>query len=69
MDWVIGGLLAGIISGLVPLIFGMKKDLPNMALGGFFACIITGLVGGFVLAIPMAAGFWYFINKASTNKP
>ena len=64
---MIFGLLAGLLVGLVPLITGMKKNQPALAVGGFFACIITGAILGLILAVPTACLFWWLVKK-SPNK-
>lgn len=58
------GLFAGLLVGLVPLITGMKKNQPALAVGGFLTCSITGAILGLVLAIPAACLFWWLIKKA-----
>lgn len=63
-----GALIVGIISGCVPLIYGLSKNQLSLALGGFFACIICGFVLGAILAFPMAGLFYYFINKNSSSQ-
>ena len=62
-----GALFIGIISGCVPLIYGLYKNQLALALGGFFACIICGFVLGALLAFPMAGLFFYFIRNGSKS--
>ena len=61
------GTIEGLLLGLIPLITGMKKNQPGLAIGGFFACIVVGAVGGFILGIPAAALFWWLIKKAENK--
>jgi len=65
--WLIGALLIGILSGCVPLIYGLKKNQLALALGGFFACIVSGFALGAILAFPMAGIFFYFIRNNSKS--
>ena len=58
------GLFAGLLVGLVPLITGMKKNQPALAIGGFFACTITGAILGLILAVQTACLFWWLVKKA-----
>lgn len=60
---VFGALLIGIFSGCVPLIYGLNKNQPALALGGFFACVISGFVLGAILAFPMSGLFFFFIKN------
>jgi len=62
-----GALLIGILSGCVPLIYGLNKNQLALALGGFFACIISGFVLGALLAFPMAGLFFFFIRNNSKS--
>ena len=64
---VFGALLVGLLSGCVPLIYGLNKNRLSLALGGFFACVISGFVLGALLAFPMAGLFFYFIRKSSNQ--
>lgn len=61
------GTIEGLLLGLLPLITGMKKNQPGLAFGGFFGTIVAGAVGGFILGIPAAALFWWFVRKAENK--
>jgi len=65
---ILGGLV-GVFSGCVPLIYGVSKNQLGLALGGFFACTVSGCVLGAILAFPMAGVFFYLIrnNPKSTR--
>lgn len=65
--FIVGAGLIGILSGCVPLIYGLSKNQPALALGGFFACIISGFILGAILAFPMAGLFFYFIRSYSKS--
>lgn len=62
---VLGALFIGILSGCVPLIYGLKQNQLALAIGGFFACIVSGIILGAVLAFPMAGLFFYLIKNNS----
>ena len=67
MDVILGALVIGILSGCVPLIYGLNKNQLALALGGFFACIVGGFVLGAILAFPMAGLFFFFIRNNSKS--
>ncbi len=67
INGMIFGTVEGLLLGLLPLILGMKKNQPGLAIGGFFGCLITGAFGGFILGIPTAALFWWLIKKAENK--
>lgn len=60
-----GALLTGIIIGLIPIIYGLKKEKIGLAIGGFFVCVISGLFFGLLLAIPAVTVVVYLIWKKS----
>ena len=67
LEGIIFGTIEGLLLGLIPLITGMKRNRPGLALGGFFACVVAGAVGGFILGIPTSALFWWLIKKAENK--
>jgi hypothetical protein len=68
MEVIVVALIVGILSGCVPLVYGLQKNQLALALGGFFACVISGFALGAILAFPMAGLFFYFIRKAKPEK-
>ena len=58
---IIGAFVAGAICGLVPLVYGLATGETGLAVGGFVACVIGGLLLGVLLAVPMAAIFAWLI--------
>jgi hypothetical protein len=66
-EGLVFGTIEGLLLGLIPLITGIKRNQPGLAFGGFFVCIISGTVGGFILGIPAAALFWWLIKKAANK--
>ena len=65
---IVGAVLAGIVCGLVPLIFGHVRGEKGLAWGGFAACLVAGLVLGLLLAVPMAIVFTVLIWKNSKDR-
>ena len=60
---LIGSLVAGALIGAIPAICGAVKQKMGLAIGGFFACLVSGLILGMILAIPVCAVFLYLIFK------
>lgn len=65
MDTIYGALLMGGICGLGPIIVGALKKNMGLGIGGFFACVFSGLVLGILLAAPMCGIFIWLIIKKS----
>lgn len=61
---ILGAVVVGIITGLIPCITGFKKGKIGLAIGGFFACVVGGLILGLILAIPLCVLFMYLIQKS-----
>ncbi|MDD3192770.1 MAG: hypothetical protein PHE47_02800 [Oscillospiraceae bacterium] len=57
---VVGVVLGGLL-GLVPLICGLVKKRTGLAISGFFACMVGGIVLGIFLAVPMCILFTVLI--------
>ena len=66
-EGLVFGTIEGFLLGLIPLITGMKRNQPGLAFGGFFACIIAGIVGGFISGVPASALFWWLIKNADNK--
>jgi hypothetical protein len=66
---VIGGLVAGLVMGLIPLIVGLKKRQKALAWSGFGACILSGLLLGLLLALPVAIVFLIIILVQGKKTP
>ncbi len=60
---IVGSLLTGLAIGAVPLICGIIKRKIGLAIGGFFACVVSALILGALLAIPVAGLFVFLIFK------
>jgi hypothetical protein len=66
---IVGAIAVGIICGLVPLIFGLKKQRVALAWAGFAASAAGGFILGLLGAIPMAAIFSGWIAMSGSAKP
>ena len=60
---ILGALVVGCVLGGVDAFCGAKKGKIGLAIGGFVACVIAGLLLGMILAIPVCAVFLYLIYK------
>lgn len=54
---VIGALIGGGLSGLIPYFFGKKRGQPTLGIVGLVCCIVAGLIPGIILALPVAGVF------------
>ncbi len=68
-DSLIDGFLVGLICGVVPLYFSTGKDRLSLGFGGLLACVVSGLLLGLLLAIPIAGVFLWLIFRQSTPVP
>jgi hypothetical protein len=62
---MIGAVVAGGLCGLVPLVYGLARGETGLALCGFAACLISGVLFGVLLAVPFAAAFAWVIWRQS----
>ena len=60
---IIFGTLAGILSGIIPLFVGVKKEKLGFGIGGFFASVLSGAILGLILAIPISKHFLTGLTK------
>lgn len=60
---VIGALMMGALVGAIPAICGAVKGKIKLALLGFLACLVSNLILGMVLSIPVCAVFLWLIFK------
>lgn len=67
-SYLFGGLMAGLILGAIPAIAGGIKGKLGLGLGGLAACVVSGLLLGMLLAIPVCVVFLYFIFKKDPSK-
>lgn len=54
MDFILFGLLAGIVCGIAPLIIAIKKGRDSFGVWSMVACAIAGTILGMLLAVPVA---------------
>jgi hypothetical protein len=66
---LLGGLVAGLVMGLIPLIVGLKKRQKALAWSGFGACILSGLLLGLLLSLPVAMIFLIIILVRGKKTP
>jgi hypothetical protein len=67
---IIGAIVAGAICGLVPLVYGIARGHTGLAVGGFLACLVGGVVLGVLLAVPLAALFaWLIWRNTRVARP
>lgn len=64
---VFGAIIGGAVIGAIPAICGAIKHKLGLALGGFFTCLISSLLLGMILAIPVCAVFLFFIFKKAKD--
>ncbi len=64
---IIGSLISGAVVGAVPAVCGAIKQKIGLAVGGFFACLVSSLLLGLILSVPVCALFLFLIFR--TPKP
>lgn len=63
-QYLIVGLIAGFICGLIPLILGLKNQNRKFGILGFILSIIAGLPFSLLGALPVAGIFtWLILRK------
>ena len=55
--YLFGGFVVGGLCGLFPLLVGLKKRRRGLALTGWGVSVVSGLILGLLLALPVALGF------------
>lgn len=65
---IIGAIIAGSIIGAIPAICGAVKGKIGLAIGGFFACLVSAFLLGMILAIPVCALFVFLIFRKPKEK-
>jgi uncharacterized membrane protein len=66
---LIDSFLIGLICGAIPLFFSPAKNRLKLGFGGLLACVVSGLLLGLLLAVPVAALFLWLIFRQSTPVP
>jgi hypothetical protein len=62
---LIGGAIAGMLCGLIPLITGSKRGHQGLGLAGMMCCVLAGLLLGVIGALPTALIFLVIILSMS----
>jgi len=58
------GLIAGLVSGAVPMFIGMSKDQMKLGFTALIVSAISGIILGLLLALPVSGFFvWLIIKK------
>ena len=60
---IIGSLISGAVVGAVPAVCGAIKQKIGLAVGGFFACLVSSLLLGLILSVPVCALFLFLIFR------
>lgn len=68
-DPLIESALLGLICGVIPLFFSTGKDRVKLGFAGLLACVVSGLLLGLLLSIPVAAVFLWLIFRNGTEVP
>ncbi len=66
---VLGAVVVGLVVGLIPLAVGALTRQRPLGVKGFISCLIASLVGGALVAIPVAAVFCIYIVIKSRKGP
>lgn len=65
MGITIGGIFAGVLCGLIPLVMATNKRSPVLGVLGFLICTASGIFLGLILAAPVA----FFMAIYLSNRP
>jgi uncharacterized membrane protein len=68
-DSLIDGFLAGLICGVIPLFFSTGKDRLKLGFGAVAACVVSGLLLGLLLAIPIGVLFLWLTFRRGEPVP
>jgi uncharacterized membrane protein len=68
-DSLIDGFLVGLICGVIPLYFSTGKNRLKLGFGAVLACVVSGLLLGPLLAIPIAVLCLWLIFRHSGEVP
>jgi hypothetical protein len=64
-----GALAVGFFCGLIPAVAGALTKQKRLAFIGFITCLVVSLVGGIVLALPVAVVFGIVIVVKWLRRP
>ena len=65
---LMSSLIVGVALGLGPLIVGWRRDKFRLGMIGFFACLVSGVLLGYVFAGPVCGVFIALIIKEPDNE-
>ncbi len=54
---LVGGFVVGTLCSVLPLVLAIKKKRPGLAVLSCICCIVSGLILGLILAVPVAVIF------------
>jgi len=63
---LVGGGGVGLICGLLPYFIGKKRNNRRLGKYGLYACVVSGLILGIILALPMGIAFSVAIIASGT---
>lgn len=66
--YAISGGVFGLLAGLVPLFFGIRKNQRDMGIIALIICGISGILFGLILAVPIAILFTFIIYAKTKGK-
>lgn len=62
---ILSGAIVGLIFGSIPMFIGASKNQLGLGVIGFVVCVVSGVVLGMLLAIPVSGLFVWLILNAS----
>lgn len=65
---IIGALMFGCVIGAIPAIIGAVKGNIQLGIIGFVCCVVSALLLGMLLAIPVCAIFVFLIFNKSKKE-
>ena len=68
MDVILGAVYAGLITGGIVVVCGAVKGKLGLAIAGFFCCLISAIILGLLLAIPVCGVFLWKIYKKNAEE-
>lgn len=65
LSWIIGGLVAGLVSGAVAVWASLRKGQPGLGMVALVMSCIAGAAGGVIAAVPVSLAFVWLISRRS----
>ncbi len=63
---LLGRVAVGGICGLIPLVLGFNRHRQDRGIAGFFITVVAGLIGGVLLATPVAGALAVWATRSRT---